>query len=122
MKGRGPLSAPLRALLALALVFAAGLVFHADGAFYRWDTHGAMLRQASVHGILACGMTLVIVTAGIDLAVGSVLALAAVLFSLLTIHAGWGRPPPSRRCWERASSWGRCRAGSSPPSGSNPSS
>jgi ribose transport system permease protein len=92
VKRRGTLSAPLRALLALTLVFAAGLVFHADGAFYRWDTHGAMLRQASVHGILACGMTLVIVTAGIDLAVGSVLALAAVLFSLLTIHAGWGAP------------------------------
>ena len=51
-----------------------------------------MLRQASVHGILACGMTLVIVTAGIDLAVGSVLALAAVLFSLLTIQLGWGAP------------------------------
>ena len=81
MKGSGTLSAPLRALLALALVFAVGLVFHADGAFYRWDTHRAMLRQASVHGILACGMTLVIVTAGIDLAVGSVLALAAVLFA-----------------------------------------
>jgi ribose transport system permease protein len=89
---KGSLSAPLRALLALALVFAVGLVFHADGSFYRWDTHGAMLRQASVHGILACGMTLVIVTAGIDLAVGSVLALAAVFFSLLTIHLGWGAP------------------------------
>jgi ribose transport system permease protein len=92
MKARAPLSAPARALLALALVIAVGLVFNADGAFYRWDTHNAMLRQASVHGILACGMTLVIVTAGIDLAVGSVLALAAVLFSLVTIQVGWGAP------------------------------
>ena len=50
-----------------------------------------MLRQISVFGILACGMTLVIITGGIDLSVGSVLGFTAVLFSLLTIH--WaGRP------------------------------
>jgi ribose transport system permease protein len=34
-------------------------------------------------------MTLVIISGGIDLAVGSVLALAAVSFSLTTIHWGW---------------------------------
>jgi ribose transport system permease protein len=83
------LSAPARAMLALVLVFLVGCIFHADGSFYKWSTHSAMFRQAAVHGILACGMTLVIITAGIDLAVGSVLALAAVLFSLLTIHMGW---------------------------------
>jgi ribose transport system permease protein len=86
-------SAPLRALLALLLVLAVGAVFNAEGAFFQWSTHSAMLRQASVHGILACGMTLVIVTAGIDLAVGSVLGLSAVVFSLLTIHMGWGAVP-----------------------------
>jgi ribose transport system permease protein len=86
-------SAPLRAFLALLLVLAVGTAFNADGAFFQWGTHSAMLRQASVHGILACGMTLVIVTAGIDLAVGSVLGLSAVVFSLLTIHVGWGALP-----------------------------
>jgi ribose transport system permease protein len=86
-------SAPLRAFLALLLVLAVGAAFNADGAFFQWGTHSAMLRQASVHGILACGMTLVIVTAGIDLAVGSVLGLSAVVFSLLTIHMGWGALP-----------------------------
>jgi ribose transport system permease protein len=86
-------SAPLRAFLALLLVLAVGAAFNADGAFFQWSTHSAMLRQASVHGILACGMTLVIVTAGIDLAVGSVLGLSAVVFSLLTIHMGWGAFP-----------------------------
>jgi ribose transport system permease protein len=47
------------------------------------------LRQSSVFGILACGMTLVIITGGIDLAVGSVLALAAVCFALMSIHWAW---------------------------------
>jgi len=48
-----------------------------------------MLRQASVFGILACGMTVVIISAGIDLAVGSMLALIAVVFSIFCIHWGW---------------------------------
>lgn len=76
-------------MLALLFVFALGLIFHADGAFYKWSTHRDALRQASVFGILACGMTVVIITAGIDLSVGSVLGLVAVTFSLLSIHWGW---------------------------------
>lgn len=87
---RGALAQPwVRALSALALVFALGMVFNPAGTFYRWTTHRDMLRQVSVYGILACGMTLVIVTGGIDLAVGSVLGLVSVLFSLLSIHWGW---------------------------------
>ena len=38
-----------------------------------------ILRQATINGIVAVGMTLVILTAGIDLSVGSVLALSAVV-------------------------------------------
>lgn len=79
-----------RALLALGLVLAIGCVFHQDGAFFRWSTHRDLLREISVYGILACGMTLVILSGGIDLAVGSVLALSAVSFALLTISLGWG--------------------------------
>ena len=79
----------VRACLSLVMVFALGLVFNADGAFFSWGTHRDMLRQVSVIGILACGMTVVIIAGGIDLSVGSVLGLSAVLFSLLTIHDGW---------------------------------
>jgi ribose transport system permease protein len=78
-----------RALLALVAIFLVGLLFNADGAFYKWGTHRDMLRQASVFGILACGMTVVIISAGIDLSVGSVLALIAVVFSIFSIHWGW---------------------------------
>ncbi len=82
-------SPAFRACLSLLMVFALGLVFNADGAFYSWGTHRDMLRQVSVIGILACGMTVVIISGGIDLSVGSVLGLSAVLFSLLTMHTGW---------------------------------
>jgi len=84
-------SPALRAAIALALVLILGCMFHAEGAFFKLGTHRDALRQASVFGILACGMTLVIIGGGIDLAVGSVLALVAVAFSLMSIHWGW--PP-----------------------------
>ncbi len=38
-----------------------------------------IMRQASINIVLACGMTFVILTAGIDLSVGSMLAVAAVM-------------------------------------------
>jgi len=79
----------VRAFVALVLVLILGAVFNADGAFFRWTTHRDMLRYISVFAILGCGMTLVIITAGIDLSVGSVVGLTAVLFSLMSIHWGW---------------------------------
>ena len=78
-----------RALGALIIVFLIGLIFNADGAFYKWGTHRDMLRAISVFGLLACGMTLVIITGGIDLSVGSILGLCAVSFSLFCIHWSW---------------------------------
>jgi ribose transport system permease protein len=78
-----------RALIALLFVLLLGLVFNANGAFFKLGTHRDALRQASVFGILACGLTLVIISGGIDLAVGSVLALVSVSFSLMSIHWGW---------------------------------
>jgi ribose transport system permease protein len=78
-----------RALLALLLMLAIGCLFSADGAFFRWSVHRDMLRQVSVFGILACGMTVVIISAGIDLSVSSLLALAAVTFAWLTMPNGW---------------------------------
>ncbi len=78
-----------RALLALLLMIAIGFVFNADGAFFRWSVHRDMLRQVSVFGILACGMTVVIITAGIDLSVSSLLALSAVCFAWLTMPHAW---------------------------------
>lgn len=84
------LTSPLsRAIVAWVLVLFLGVLFDADGAFYKIATHRDGLRQASEFGILACGLTLVIITGGIDLSVGSVLALSAVLFALLTIHWQW---------------------------------
>lgn len=47
--------------------------------FLKFDNLSNILRQVSEIGIISVGMTLVIITAGIDLSVGSVLALSATL-------------------------------------------
>jgi ribose transport system permease protein len=83
----------VRALAPLVLVLVIGFVFNAHGAFYAWGTHRDMLRQVSVYGILACGLTLVIITSGIDLSVGSLLGFSAVLFAQLSIHRAWPALP-----------------------------
>lgn len=75
----------IRALIALVLIVLLGTIFNADGAFFMVGTQRDALRQASVYGILACGETLVIISGGIDLAVGSVAALMSVLFAIFTI-------------------------------------
>jgi ribose/xylose/arabinose/galactoside ABC-type transport system permease subunit len=46
-----------------------------------------VLRQSSINGIIAVGMTMVILTAGIDLSVGSILGLTAVITADL-LHSG----------------------------------
>lgn len=78
-----------RAVLALLSMLVIGALFNADGAFFRWSVHRDMLRQVSVYGILACGMTVVIISAGIDLSVSSVLAFSAVSFAWFTLPGGW---------------------------------
>lgn len=78
-----------RAVLSLVLVCIVGVCCNADGTFFRWDTHRDMLRLVSVYGVLAAASTIVIITGGIDLSVGSLLGLSAVCFSLFSIHWGW---------------------------------
>jgi simple sugar transport system permease protein len=48
-----------------------------------------VLRQVANNGIVAVGMTLVILTGGIDLSVGSVLALGTVVCAALLTEPGW---------------------------------
>ncbi len=48
-----------------------------------------VLRQVSNNGIIAVGMTLVILTGGIDLSVGSMMALGSVICAMLLTQQGW---------------------------------
>lgn len=72
---------PVMLLIAVFLAFA--LI---DPRFLSGETITLVLRQSAYVGILAVGMTLVLMTAGIDLAVGSLLYLTAVVVGQI-IHA-----------------------------------
>lgn len=59
--------------------------------FWKLDNLTNVLRQVSEIGILAVGITLVIICGGIDLSVGSLLALSGTVFALTFAQQGW--PP-----------------------------
>ncbi|CAM2154526.1 ribose ABC transporter membrane subunit [Pararobbsia alpina] len=87
----------LPVLIVLYLIFYALTVyFSADGTsnFATSDNTMNILRQVAINLVLAAGMTFVILTAGIDLSVGSVLAVSAVLGMQVSIGhaAGWSIP------------------------------
>jgi ribose/xylose/arabinose/galactoside ABC-type transport system permease subunit len=48
-----------------------------------------VLRQVSFVGIIACGMTMALIGAEVDLSVGSVVALTSSLLGVLSVKLGW---------------------------------
>ncbi len=76
--------------LILVFIFACFLSPIRNGwpVFLQIDNILDIVRQVSVRGILAVGMTFVIISGGIDLSVGSVLAMATV-FAALSLNT-WG--------------------------------
>jgi ABC-type sugar transport system ATPase subunit/ribose/xylose/arabinose/galactoside ABC-type transport system permease subunit len=78
----------LAAVLLLAVVFSP--VRGGRPVFLDLGNLTDILRQVAEKGILAVGMTAVIVSGGIDLSVGSLLALSATLTAWLLMHGGMG--------------------------------
>ena len=66
--------------------------------FLKKDNLLNVLKQVSVVAIIAIGMTLVIITAGIDLSVGSLIAFSGVI-AALTIQALGGTAPSTSHLW-----------------------
>jgi ribose transport system permease protein len=75
---------PLLGLMTVTALFA-GLRFE---TFVTWDNLSIILQQTTVIGVAALGMTLIIIAGGIDLSVGSVIALVTVVIALL-MERGW---------------------------------
>ena len=71
-------------LLVLAMTIAT------QGGFLSARNLTNLMRQASINGILAGGMTLVILTGGIDLSIGSVVAVCGIIVGLSQVTWGWG--------------------------------
>ncbi|MCF0253480.1 MAG: ribose ABC transporter permease [Duodenibacillus sp.] len=65
--------------LLIALIFFAAIVAFINPRFISVSNILNILRQTSINGVIAIGMTLVILTGGIDLSVGSILALTGAV-------------------------------------------
>ncbi|HEX9614976.1 MAG TPA: ABC transporter permease [Bacteroidota bacterium] len=76
------LAAKLGPITGLVLVFAL-FAFLRPGSFATMDNVQLMMLQTAVVGIGALGMTIVIISGGIDLSVGSVVALSTVVIAIL---------------------------------------
>ena len=78
----------LVALVALCVVLS-----FATSAFLTSKNIMNVLQQISTNGMIAFGMTYVILLGGIDLSVGSVVALSGVMSMALMARSGWGLVP-----------------------------
>jgi len=61
--------------------------------FLNWPNALLILKYSSIYGIAAVGAAIVIISGGIDLAPGAVMALAGVVGAQLYVVQGWGLGP-----------------------------
>ena len=81
---RYPVISPTFVLLASFVVF----TMLGDGRFQRPETIGIMLQQTAVLATLAIGQTLIILTAGVDLAVGTAMLLTHLVVAKVAVDQG----------------------------------
>jgi len=77
-----------RNLLVIIILMAIFLSIATKGNFYSWENISNLLRQSSINGVVAIGMTLIIITGGIDLSVGSIVGLSGMTYAILTSNRG----------------------------------
>jgi len=87
--------APTLFLIALLFQFLTGYIETGSiwkawsaGQFLDWQNLSIVAQQASINTVLACGMTFVILTGGIDLSIGSILAASAVVAVATSLAPG----------------------------------
>jgi len=72
----------IRKMISIILLIVMIAIFSLNSPlFFSANNFATILREASYVGIIACGMTFVIITGGIDISVGSIMALCAMVCS-----------------------------------------
>lgn len=77
-------------MLPVLIALCIGFYFLTDGMFFTGQNISIVAQQASINTVLAAGMTFVILTSGIDLSVGSILATAAMTAMLCSLSPTLG--------------------------------
>ena len=89
-KDNGAILIGLFAIMLLLQFFTSEGFNFSSGLFFKQKNLLNVLRQVSINANLACAMTLVIILGGIDISVGSVIALSGVVTGGLIAFNGWG--------------------------------
>ena len=78
-------------LLLICLIGALASPHSSSGSniFLSYGNLTDVLRQVSITGLVATGMTMVILLGGIDLSVGSVMGFATIICAMLLTRSGW---------------------------------
>lgn len=76
------------ALAALVILVVFGVLRYGENFYSEYNIQ-EVLRYNAMFGLIALGMTFVIMTGGIDLSVGAVAALGSVVLALLSPHGVW---------------------------------
>jgi len=76
------------ALAALVALILFGVLRYGENFYSSYNVQ-ELLRYNAMYGLIALGMTFVIMTGGIDLSVGAVAALSSVVLALLSPHGAW---------------------------------
>ena len=83
----------MQRLMAFSALIVLFIGFSIASPFFRtFDNFVGILLATAVNGVLALGVTFVIITAGIDLSVGTVMTFAAVMTGVFVTN--WGLPIP----------------------------
>ena len=85
------------AILLLEIAFFGWYLWPDGGGSYHPFLNGSnallVLKYSSIYGIAAIGAAIVIISGGIDLSPGAVIALASVVTGGLLVEGGWSMPP-----------------------------
>ncbi|GEP01619.1 ABC transporter permease [Methylobacterium haplocladii] len=77
-------------MLPVLVILCIGFHFLTEGRFFTGQNLSIVAQQASINTVLAAGMTFVILTGGIDLSVGSIVAISAMCGALASFAPGGG--------------------------------
>src|ERR671921_1072222 len=77
-------------MLPVLIIICIGFNYMTDGRFFTAQNISIVAQQASINTVLAAGMTFVILTGGIDLSVGSILAISAMTALIASLIPDWG--------------------------------
>ena len=77
-------------MLPVLVILCIGFHYLSDGRFFTPQNVSIVAQQAAINTVLAAGMTFVILTGGIDLSVGSILAASAMSAVICSLLPGWG--------------------------------